>query len=307
MATPFHSLALYPGGQGRCGIVFSNPGIAETSSIRKVTLPWSAVSPLIWNMQNWKVSLRAEIGASMTAYDSEVFNINEMVAAEGKFLSLYVYTQEYGQGEGLEALWYSLFSSALEPALRVCGDGRVREYAKYPQYYFSEFYLSDTTSNATRGTLLPPVSIVRENTSGTGNLPSSFTISESVDTSVGNFSLTWTHDPFGRDGSFTAVCTLQTVWVKTDGTCDLYFDLSYEHRFYESFGSRLGNLFGNEINGFILGYAEFTVSVPGASVTHPVGIPLFREMDPGGGGYQSIDTTKTSLRYTISNVTPWTY
>lgn len=118
-ATAFKALALYPGGQGLCGIVFSDPGITLTDSVRKVNVSRASIEPLLWNLEDWDLELYSDFSVSDGTDTAQGLHY-----CTGRWQSL---TASYDKFS--DNLQYSLISTNSEPKDRICGTYGQRSYA----------------------------------------------------------------------------------------------------------------------------------------------------------------------------------
>jgi hypothetical protein len=209
ITSSFKSLALYPGGQGLCGIVFTDPEITLTNTLRSVTVDWEDVKPLIWNMKEWVAS--ASMAASFD-FDSGASTATTNVSASGKLTYASIGVEDFGSPTFQTR---DSFSTGLEPSEQICGAEERRAI-----YVEDGITITDATTTENRARILPRFDL---------SFKSSFsplTYSDAVGVAGNadyNYEIAFSASTLDFPEAILRINVLK-IWVVGDGTCVVYFD-----------------------------------------------------------------------------------
>jgi len=213
-ALQFSALALYPGGEGKCGVITHDPrpdGLAWNEY--KVEFDTAAIWNLIWNLDGWDLAAHFEVELSVA--DSE-FKHEGRLEISGKGHRLFV--DLYSFQDVLET--YLIEGDILKgpPQDRVCG-------LHYKTVKTDADADGPTHEKISQPRLLPSVTASHEESDGLAAFSLSMDIEDGNSNVVGNVGATT-----AGVVSFASLASEMRfgflplfVRLKADGKCDVYF------------------------------------------------------------------------------------
>lgn len=309
--TPFVADALYPGGEGGCRIVFEDPypgGVppegppnagAWYPDYYKVSFTDSTPTTagqlldMIWNMKSWNVEFQTAIGSSFDRVG---------LHATGQFTGLTA-SHFFLWGDGVTNLYYgySLSSCTKQPIDRVCGakDYRIKE--ELIEGIDPPMADSDVTGRQNVASTLPSVALSTVRLDGGGDRIMTGSVDDVEGAESGNFTFTGAASTGGSSGS-DAYFIPDIIWIKGDGTVDLFFfagvnlwygeDVLWTGQYHEDFFW----IQSTEETEYNLAYGTMEMDIFGIKIPAYI-TGLYAGTDPGDVEY--------SMKVTVDEL--WTY
>ena len=251
----FNALALYPGGQGGCGVRFADPyPDALPSDLWRINLPKATVLNLLYNIKAWNVLLSAGLKYDGTLPSRLVSSVEiggqfTACSALADMVTLY------------ESGSYYLRSTTLAPKEKVCGACRVHDEshddADLNEPYLTpalDFTLTGLMSDASHAVVMPELTV----RNGDGSLAGNMTCTALV---CGNGA----GDESQQPRLYCSLAVQNIFWKPDNDTCDLFIRIDYRMELVWEYSGRMDLVsIGSDPDGAIKTFEMvlFGVTVP---------------------------------------------